>query len=396
MFQVRLFGYFRMTKDEQIINEASMRSPQLLKLLVYLILYRDRAVTNTELEGYLWDDTNGARQKDALKNLICRLRRVLEETFGKDTYISTGRGNYQWNKDIEMDVDVENFEKLYNEFFEEIENYPEEAKRKRENAIEIYQGTFLKSYEAEYWGNLGLKYQSMYLRLTANKLEELQQNESYPEIEKLCTRVLNTDPYDIGWNMTLIKTLLLQNKDTHAEKYYRGLEKTMQNMKGVQKNNLLRTLKNELKRTGLNKETLTYDALLEEIKSQEKSKGAFRCEYREFKALCQLQTRKNARHKENSYSILASVKIDSSTIGAAIEVQDYLTNMAMDDLDEVLYRNLRDCDVLCRCSDSQYIALLDRCSYENTLGVAKRISELFLKKNSSKVTKISIDVHKID
>lgn len=395
MFQVKLFGYFRMEKEGKLINEASMRSPQLLKLLVYLILYRSRAVTSGELERYLWDESQINSQKDALKNLICRLRRELEENFGKATYISTGRGSYQWNTELKMDIDVENFENFYNLFLTQLSENPKEAIINREKAIELYQGTFLKNYEAEYWGNLGLKYQNMYLKLVENKLGELQEKEDYPEIEKLCTKVLNTDPYDEGWNITLVRTLMEQKKITHAEKYYRGLEKSMQNKNGVQKNSLLRIIKKELKSTGLNKKVIKTEEFFEEIESQNKQKSAFKCDYREFKALCQLQKRKCERHNDNTYIILVTTYVDNQTLGAAIEVQDYLINMAMEELEEQLIRNLRDCDVLCKCSDSQYITLLDSCSYENALGVARRVTDLFLKGKSSKIMKININITKI-
>lgn len=406
MFQVRLFGYFRMTKDNQIINESSMRSPQLTRLLVYLIIYRDRAVTNQELEQYLWNGAGKDHQKEALKNLVYRLRKELCKTFGPDDYILNGRGSYQWNPEYTIKVDSEEFQKEYDEYMTLVaemeqqeegqkESLQKEANRHCEAAIELYQGIFLNSFEADYWANLGLQYQSMYIKLVNTLREELWKAEDFDELEKLCSKVLNTDPYDEDWNRCMVRTLLAQNKTSQAEKYYRSLEKNIQNIRGMQKTNLLRVVKQELKGKGISDAQITQTEFAKQMEAGKKLDGAFRCDYREFKALCLLQGRKDKRHKENSYTLLITLLTDETTIGAATEVKDFIINMAMEELEEALLHNLRDCDVLCKASSSQFYVLLDRCTYENSLRVARRVFELYETKNASKMTKLHLDVEKI-
>ena len=406
MFQVRLFGYFRMTKDNQIINESSMRSAQLTKLLVYLIIYRDRAVTNQELEQYLWNTAGREHQPEALKNLIYRLRKELTQVFGAGDYIFNGRGSYQWNPEYTIEVDAEKFCEEYEIYMTlvsqmeqqeegQIESLQKEANRHREAAIELYQGIFLNSFEADYWANLGLQYQSMYIKLVNSLREELWKAEDYDELEKLCSKVLNTDPYDEDWNRYMVRTLLAQNKTSQAEKYYRGLEKNIQNIRGMQKTNLLRVVKQELKGKGISDTQITQTDFVKQMEAGKKPDGAFRCDYREFKALCLLQSRKDKRHKESSYTILITLQTDEATIGAATEVKDFIINMAMEELEDALLHNLRDCDVLCKASSSQFYVLLDRCTYENSLRVARRVFNIFETKNASKMTKLHLDVEKI-
>lgn len=406
MFQVRLFGYFRMTKDNQMLNESSMHSLQLTRLLVYLMIYRDRAVTNQELEQYLWNEAGQDHQKEALKNLVYRLRKELTKIFGLGDYILNVRGSYRWNPEYTVEVDSEEFQKEYDEYMtlvsemsrqgeEQTESILQEANRHRKAAIDLYQGIFLNTFEAEYWASHGLKYQTMYITLVNSLREEFLEKEDYDELGKLCTRVLNTDPYDEDWNCCMVKSLMAQNKTSQAEKYYRGLEKNIQNIKGMQKNNLLRAVKQQLKGKGISDTQITHEQFEKQIKTEKKPEGAFRCDYREFKALCLLQGRKNRRHKENSYTILITVQTDEATIGAATEVKDFIINMAMEELEEALNCNLRECDVLCKCSISQFYVLLDRCSYENALRVARRISDLFSTQKSSKIAKLQMDVQKI-
>lgn len=396
MFQVKLFGYFRMTGDGETIDEGTLHSNQLLKLLIYLILYRDRAVTNTELEKHLWKTGEIENPTDALKNLMCRLRNTLAKTFHGRDYILTGRGNYRWNPLYEIEVDVEIFQKEY-ELCKRQELEQTERMEHLKKAISIYEGMFLSHMEEDYWvNNQNVLYHSMYLYLVNQLYEIYLGQEDYKSIEMLCTIALNVDAFDENLNIYKVRALMKQNKVSLAEKYYYVLEKNVKSSLGVKGASMLRNIKKEMSyvvRTGL----VSVQDMEKEVTEQyiTTEKKSFFCDYEEFKALYALQAKRNERRKEEGYVILITCYIDDASFAGAMEVQDFLIEHAMQGIEELLSSKLREIDIVSKCSDRQYIVLLDRCSYENTIKITRRLQTLFDASNSTKVTKTSFDIKKI-
>ena len=80
------------------------------KLLVYIIFHRKKALTVQELCEVLWQEGGSDNPAGALKNLVYRLRMCLKKIWGDYEFIITGRGTYQWNPEINLEVDAEAFE----------------------------------------------------------------------------------------------------------------------------------------------------------------------------------------------------------------------------------------------------------------------------------------------
>lgn len=396
MFQVKLFGYFRMIGNGENLDEGTLHSNQMLKLLIYLILYRDRAVTNTELEKYLWQNGEIENPTDALKNLMCRLRNTLSKTFRSRDFVLTGRGNYRWNPLYELEVDVEIFRSEYH-ICKEQDLEQEERIEHLKNAIQIYEGMFLSYMEEDYWvNNQNVLYHSMYLYLVNQLYEIYLAQEDYKSIEILCTMALNVDAFDENLNIYKVRALMKQNKGKLAEKYYYALEKNVKNSLGVKGSAMLRNIKKEMfyvARTDL----LSIQDLEKEVSKEYvlEKKTPFFCDYEEFKALYALQAKKNERRKEEGYIILVTCYIDDASFSGAVEVQDFLIELTMQEIKEMLSSKLREIDIVSKCSDRQYLILLDRCTYENTIKITKRLQTAFEVKNRTKVTKTSFDIKKI-
>jgi len=308
----------------------------------------------------------------------------------------TGRGNYRWNPLYELEVDVEIFRSEYHickgqdlEQAERIEHL--------KNAIQIYEGMFLSYMEEDYWvNNQNVLYHSMYLYLVNQLYEIYLAQEDYKSIEILCTMALNVDAFDENLNIYKVRALMKQNKGKLAEKYYYALEKNVKNSLGVKGSAMLRNIKKEMSyvaRTDL----LSIQDLEKEVSKEYvlEKKTPFFCDYEEFKALYALQAKKNERRKEEGYIILVTCYIDDASFSGAVEVQDFLIELTMQEIKEMLSSKLREIDIVSKCSDRQYLILLDRCTYENTIKITKRLQTAFEIKNSTKVTKTSFDIKKI-
>ena len=111
---IQMLGEFSISSSRGKLTWEALRSDQMLRLLTYLLINRDRSVSVEELSDVLWSEKETANPAGAIKNLMYRLRTSLK-ALGEDSYILTGRGAYSWNREIPVRVDFEEFERLCTE-----------------------------------------------------------------------------------------------------------------------------------------------------------------------------------------------------------------------------------------------------------------------------------------
>ena len=98
---IEILGRFNLRVGEQTISEKISRSVKLRSVLSYLVLHRDRAVTQTELIETFWENENQSNPLGALKMQILRIRNVLEPLLDEGVMpIISFSGAYQWNPEI--------------------------------------------------------------------------------------------------------------------------------------------------------------------------------------------------------------------------------------------------------------------------------------------------------
>lgn len=75
--------------------------PKVLRLLLYLVLHRERAVPQRELLAALWPTETVCRE--SVKRAVAAARRALGERSGKESSIRTARGHgYQFVQLVEI------------------------------------------------------------------------------------------------------------------------------------------------------------------------------------------------------------------------------------------------------------------------------------------------------
>ena len=149
MLTVNTLGKFQVTNENAIMDDDNLRSIMVLKLFMYMLLYRDKTLTTEDIATAIWQDEEIDNPAGALKNLMYRLRKSLGQTFGNQDYILTNRGSYRWNPNIEINLDIDKFEEIINEAKQE--NVYEEAIIKYEQAIAMYQGDFMAKLLDMHW-----------------------------------------------------------------------------------------------------------------------------------------------------------------------------------------------------------------------------------------------------
>ena len=66
---VRMFGEFRISNEDGMLNTESIRSEMLTRLLTYMLCHRNKRLTAQELIDVLWSENESENPIGALKNL---------------------------------------------------------------------------------------------------------------------------------------------------------------------------------------------------------------------------------------------------------------------------------------------------------------------------------------
>ena len=78
---VSMLGGFSLQVDGNILTDEINRSQKLWNVLCYLIVHRDRNVSQQELIELFWPGENSNNPINALKTLLYRVRAILEPMF---------------------------------------------------------------------------------------------------------------------------------------------------------------------------------------------------------------------------------------------------------------------------------------------------------------------------
>ena len=117
MIKLKTFGSFTVGNGLTSVQEGAWRSEKLEKLFVYLAMNRNRGVCIEDISEAIWQvEEETDNPVGALKNLAYRLRKALRDaSFGEECIVSVRGGLYKWNDDVEVTIDVEEFDRYINE-----------------------------------------------------------------------------------------------------------------------------------------------------------------------------------------------------------------------------------------------------------------------------------------
>ncbi len=184
------FGGFALSFEGLCLREDENCSKKVWSLLSYLILNRGRDLGVAELYQILWQDKDEENPYGALKTLIFRVRRLLEEAgFPTASMILSSKGIYRWNPEWTMKVDAEEFERLSELCLREDFNM-EAGKEQWKEAISLYKGEFLPGAGESVW------VMEKRERCSISQFVVLIPSATYENCEAVMTRITKT--FNIG------------------------------------------------------------------------------------------------------------------------------------------------------------------------------------------------------
>lgn len=273
--QVQMFGEFLITNQESVLNTEVIRSEMLTRLLTYMICNRKKSMTVQELTDFLWAEKESDNPAGALKNLMYRLRSLLKKTWGNYDFIQTGKGAYQWNPNMEFQVDVEEFEECCKKIGN-CQDVQEKIKTGR-RAVSLYQGALLPELSGEYWViSMSMYYQSMYLKMVKGFAQLLEREKNYGEEEEICQRALQLEPMDEKLHCFLMRAMIAENKQKMAIEHYKKTVKYLYDTLGVRPSEEMQKLFETMQKIQHDHES-NIDVIQEDLKEKNLPMGAFLC-----------------------------------------------------------------------------------------------------------------------
>lgn len=387
--RLQILGGFVLSNHKISMNEKSLHSNKLVRLLVYILMNRERNLSHQELIDTFWQEDSSRNPEGALKNLIYRLRTELRE-FGEGDLVITSAGAYRWNPEIEVETDYEELERMVREARNA--KTMEERKSLLERAVSVYRKDTSPRLAMETWMVSRLTYYRLIYMDAVKELAEIYAGQQeWKLLEILSNEAIAVDGLDEDIYYWQIKSQIGKKNYDQALTYYKGAKNTFYEELGIREIEQLRQAYEEILALSDNK-TSDISSLLDSLCEKETPRQVFFCEYPVFREIYRVQARRIRRTGIAEYVLLVTLKKSGSVRSS---IHDSGMREGMKTLEKVLRETLRSGDVVAVSSNTQFVLLLTACSYESTLLVADRINNHFRKASARKRLDLQFEVEEL-
>lgn len=346
--EIRLFDGFSILKDGEPILENLSNTRKTKLFVAYLLTNRDRAISHQELFELLWSGEDYSNPATALRTLLYRFRNTLESEGATDLdgAIISRRGAYQWNSDLNINIDALQFQALAKDGMN-LHKSLAERKEALEQAIQLYKGSLLPDFCSEPWLiSKASMYRDRYVEVVERYIDILKDEKKYSQIVELCDKAVElagvSELLTLERQMAVLKIAGVSEKsDGDIAKYYEQLKELSQ------------SLQNEA------------DSIQAELEDDMVEQRAYIYDYETFKELYKLERRIQSRTKATIFLALIDVRSGNP--------QEESSNEIYEDIVECCQRQLRCGDAMCKKSDTEIAILFPAESYEDAMGVVERL-----------------------
>lgn len=364
---VKTLGGFSIKAGDKEITDRSNQSKKPWCLLEYLVVFRKKDISPSELIQIIWSDDPGVNPSGALKTLMFRSRKLLDPLgIPPQKLLVQKRGSYTWTQEYTTSMDIDEFEEICNKALNHsLED--EEALSLCYRGLELYKGDFLPKSAYESWViPISTYYHSLYQKLVYRTLELLTKREDYTKITAVCESAVGIEPFDEEFHYHLVYALFKDGHTSQAIEEYNHTMDLFYNEFSISPSdhfkNLYRIIRSKEQGANTNLDSI------QEALQEEGSGGAFYCEYPVFHDLFQLERRAIERTGDSIYLCLMTV----TDLEQAVPRLAILTK-AMEHLNTAISSSLRCSDAYTRYSVSQYLILIPTVTSEQSEKVMKRI-----------------------
>ena len=372
-----MLGEFTLISEKAEVSEQMNHSRKLWSILAFLLLNRDHPMSHDELTKALWEDARSKNPVNALKTQLYRVREMIQSITPIDQeLIETGKGQYFWNPEVTVSVDVEEYEELIEQAFQR-KTKKEECVELLEKAVDLYNGDFLPRIQLPWTDEKRLQLRNRLLDAILYLVAFYESSGNHERIVQLCKKAIEYHPLHEELNIFYIRGLLHLGQHQEALVYYEKINELYISDKGEYPSATLRNLYGDIMQLQQQIET-DLSTIQQKLKMQDPGVGAFVCDYSFFREAYCLELRRAERSQESIYIALITVTPNKKV---ATQVDPNRLAIVMKRLVVILKDNLRRGDVISQYSSSQYVLLLPTSTYENGILVLNRILSIYYKRN---------------
>ena len=389
--QISMFGDFRIQVGDNLIDDRISRSHKMWVLLAYLIIHRQRHISQEELIETLWPDEDNDNPANALKTLLYRTRATIASVIGEEVQlILSQRSSYSWNLHLDCKIDAEEFDQLVTKAADR--TLPDEDRKAYyHDAITIYQHDFLPKLSDQMWiVPLSTYYHYLYLDTVFAYGELLQDAQEYARLVDLCNLAIQIEPFEEKLYIMLIKGFLSLGNTTAAVSTYEKATDLLYKNLGVRPSDSLRELYQDIMKENKILE-MDLTVIQQDLREAVARPGPFCCEYGFFREAYRLEARRAARHGTSVQIALITLSLPDGKSPTLA-----LLNKTMEQVLTVLESTLRRGDVVARYSGAQYVLMLPTASYEDATMILDRIIATFNQKNRKSFLLLSYKIQQLD
>lgn len=374
--QVTMLGHFSIRKGDAVVDDHGNRMKKVWLLIAYMIYARERKHTQEQYLSLLQGtDSDADDPAGRLKALLYRARTMLGglgENAGHQLIVHKD-GFYGWNSQYSVTLDVEQFDSLCTTA--KTAAAEEEKLSLYLQAMALYQGDFLPKLSMEPWVMpIHTYYHQMFLDAAEAALPLLEAKNRWQEAMELCDKALNIEPYSETLYQHLIRCRIALGNKTAAVAAYEQMSEVLFETFGVMPSEESRQLYRQATQD-VSDIAVPMESVRDNLRENVGARGAMFCQYDFFRLLYQVQARALIRSGDVIHIALLSVHGQNRQ-----SLPRRSLDIAMDNLQALILDNLRQGDVVTRCSISQLIIMLPQANYENSCAVCQRIVKSFQRK----------------
>lgn len=351
-----------------------------LAFLVYLLLNHDRKIPSAELMETFWDE-DSKDPANSLKNMMHKIRTLLRGIYPEaGELITTGSGGYEWNPQVEVEVDAEVFERLYHE---SKNMRSAEEIRMKQRAFEIYDGEILPGTSYPWLAHRNIYLQTIYIDICKSLAVDLVEEQRWDEVIAICGKAYALAPEIEEFSTCSMQAMIQQGLSNQAIKHYEDYCAMLWEQFNLAPSGAVEKMYSLAVHTLYNTED-TIDRIITEMSTLEEEHRAFQCSQLVFQNMVQLELRQMLRNKHES--CLAIVSLESYDKSAPSS-----TNIRR--VERTLQTSLRAGDPFTRLNQGTFVLLLAGASEENSHKVIQRIQKNFYGSYPRSNTTLNYSIH---
>ena len=351
------------------LSDSKRPTSKIWLLIEYLIFSGKEAVAFEEIIELLWPNEGDVGNPiAALRILVHRARAELDKLGeGMGALLILRRNNaYSWNRDVPMQIDTELFAQLY------AESQKASGSERIElllSAARLYAGRFLYGAAYNQWAMIQeTYYHSMYVSICEEAVSLLESFSFARDIVELCRNAIALEPYSETLQIAYMKALVSLGAQKMALEHYYHITHVLMNDLAITPSQKLSEIYKLITKNEEGAET-DIDTIYKSLTDRSTNAlGAYYVEYEPFKHLYEIKSRESIRTGHALQIVLVTVlPSKGKTPGQRSKMR------FMERLLDIVKISLRRGDIVTRCSNMQYLVLMQSATYEDVQLVVERI-----------------------